>query len=160
MKISISVKDREIQEFLKEFQNESPRAAAILGGAYLDYLLKELLKSRLVKDRSLFKELDSLTFERRMNLCYLTGIINRAERDDLKKINWIRNKFAHDIKLNTFMRGDISNECNNLKIINLMQKEEPFVEKPRDKYTAAIAFYTTILKKRIKNCQRIETQGI
>ena len=160
MKISISVRDRKIQEFLNEFQNESPRAAAILGGAYLDYLLKALLKSRLVTDRSLFKELDRLTFERTMNLCYLTGVINKADRDDLKKINWIRNKFAHDIKLNTFMRSDISSKCNNLEIVNLMQKDEPIVEKPRDKYTLAIAFFATTLKKIIRECQRIETLGI
>ena len=110
-------------DFLNEFEKESPRAAAIMGCAYLDNLLKELLRLRLVKDESLFKKvIDNLTFERRVILCYLTGIIRKIEKDDLIIISGIRNKFAHDINLNSFSKNDIAAKCNNISMIKFMQK--------------------------------------
>jgi len=158
MQISISINDPKVQKFLNEFQNETPRAAAILGWAYLDDLLNELLKSRLIEDKRFFKnDINRLNSERRINLCYLTGVINKQERDDLQRIKKIRGQFAHKISLKSFTRNDISTECDKLKIIKFIQDKDSFINKPRDKYTFSVAFYITVLKDKLKHCRRIET---
>lgn len=151
--------DKEMNMFLREFHNESPRAAAIIGCAYLDNLLNELLKSRLVEDKALFKEIiDNLTFKRRIDLCYLTGIFSKVERDDLITINRIRRPFAHDISLNNFNKNDTPAKCNDLQIIKRLPKETQLkhLSKPREKYTLAVILYMMILEVMLKSGKRID----
>ena len=114
-----------------------------MGCAYLENLLKELLRLRLVKDESLFKKvINNLTFERRVILCYLTGIIRKIEKDDLIIISGIRNKFAHDINLNSFSKNDIPAKCNNISMIKFMQKGKFLSsDDPRHKYSLSVAAY-------------------
>jgi len=146
-------------DYLNEFEKESPRAAAIMGCAYLDSLLNELLRSRLIKDESLFKKvIDNLTYERRIILCYLTGIIRKIEKDDLIIINKIRNKFAHDINLNSFEEDDVPAQIDNISMIKAMRKANfpPLVD-PRNKYTVSVAVYMgSLIIKLNLGCKRIE----
>ena len=45
------------KEFFEEFQNESPRAAVIISGAFLDSLLRDLISSFMIDDTKKVNEL-------------------------------------------------------------------------------------------------------
>jgi len=114
-----------LQKFFNEFQLESPRACAILTCAYLDNLLNELLRRRLVEDKELFKKIDGMTFEQRIDLCYLSGSLSKEEKEDLHLLRKIRNDFAHDININNFKKSDIRAKCEKLWIPKFLGKRAP-----------------------------------
>lgn len=143
-----------------EFKTESPRAVAILGCSYLDYLLNELLKKRLIEDNALFKKvIDNLTFERRINLCFLVGSFKKRVQEDLLIINNIRNDFTHKVDINSFNIKKISSKCDKLQIIDNIREDMKSVnfDSPRIKYTASVIHYmATIELFTSQACKRIE----
>jgi len=143
-----------------EFKTESPRAVAILGCSYLDYLLNELLKKRLIKDNALFKRvIDNLTFERRINLCFLVGCFKKRVQEDLLIINNIRNDFTHKMDINNFNIKKISSKCDKLQIADKMRKAMKSVNfgDPRIKYTASVIHYMAAIELfTSQTCKRIE----
>ncbi len=151
---------KKAKEYFDELSGESPRATAILGHSYLENLLKELLKKRLVKNEPLFKDIDNLNFKRCTNLCYLTGIITKKVRDDLIKINWIRNEFAHEITINNFNKKEIKDKCKGLFITEYLRKLNnpklfPF-NTAKNIYTSGISTYMFFLHMRLSSCERIK----
>src|SRR5438132_7299919 len=84
----------------KEFHEAPDRVLAIVGAAYLDSLLEELLRSVFVENK---EEADHLLSPdralgsngSRYQLAYCLGLIEKEQRDDLKMIARIRNAFAH-----------------------------------------------------------------
>ena len=106
-----------LEKCYPEIFSDIPRVCAIAGCSYLDCLLNDLLKLRLVEDKHLFdKKIERLTFEKRIDLCFLTGIIRKEMHTDLIIIKEIRNKFAHEIKINNFDSEDIPQKCSAIKI--------------------------------------------
>ncbi|MFX1537353.1 MAG: hypothetical protein ACFFDI_24360 [Promethearchaeota archaeon] len=138
----------EFTKLQKEFNEETPRSVAVVGCAYLDDFLNKLLKAVLVEDKKLFKDfVDRLTFERRITMCYLFGLIDRKIRDDLKIIGNIRNKFAHDKNLNSFDAKIIRAECEKLNyILEVKWGNVDTPELPRKRYEGAIAYYSGYLR--------------
>lgn len=128
---------------LKIFNSLDDRGAAIMGYAYLDDLLNELLKLRLVKDKELFENIDDLPSRRRIDLCFLTGIISRIMREDLIVLNDIRNKFAHCLTVNSFNEEIISDKCDKLKIIEYWQNLPNNYRKdtPRNRFYSSISIH-------------------
>jgi hypothetical protein len=100
--------------FIKEFKDESDRAAVILGAAKLDILLYQLLKTSLRPSTSRSDELlDSdgplATFNARIVFCHRLGLINDEFCRVLHLIRKIRNSFAHElggISLDSGAHGD------------------------------------------------------
>lgn len=91
-----------LTNFLKEFDEESDRAAAILGAAKLDTLLYQIIQSVLRPNVSKNDELldgDSPlgTFSSRIMFCYRIGVINDLTAWSLNMIRRIRNQFAHEV---------------------------------------------------------------
>lgn len=90
-------------EFLTEFQHESDRAAAILGGVLLDEHLRVLLKSVLIDDEETLNLLERgensplSSFSARIKGAYCMGLISKDVFDDLETIREIRNRFAHQL---------------------------------------------------------------
>ena len=93
-----------LAEFTHQFQQEkNERAAAILGGAFLDTLLQHSLVNFLVDD---LKEVERLlaydkplgTYGGRISFAYCLGLIGKIVRDDLRLVGKIRNRFAHDLR--------------------------------------------------------------
>jgi hypothetical protein len=153
--------EKKAKEFFDEFfRGESARATAILGHTYLEKLLKELLKKRSVKNESLFEDIDNLNFKRCANLCYLTGIIIKEEREDLIEINWIRNEFAHKITINNFKKKEIKDKCNGLFIAEYLRKlsnPKSFpINTAKNIYTSGISSYMAFLNMRLLSCKRIK----
>ena len=107
-------------EFSTLFQEErNERAAAIVGGAFLDTLLEHILRNFLVGDR---KEVQRLldpeqplgTYGARVSVVYCLGLIGTIVRDDLRLVGRIRNRFAHDLHA-SFEDEPICSWCRSLK---------------------------------------------
>lgn|SRR4030042_324153 len=148
---------------LNTLQDKTPRASAILGAAYIDNLLNELLKRRLVDDGE-FKDIENLTFNRRISLCYLVGIFSKEIKEDLETIAEIRNDFAHNIEINSFDEEMIADKCHKLKYIDYLEKGLTIFPKiddrhnfsPWDRFILASISYMNILHLRIMSIERIK----
>ncbi len=149
--------DNEFAKLQSEFNRETPRAVAIVGYAYLDDFLKELLKATLIENKRLFKDFTKrLNSEQRINMCYLLGLIDERIKDDLKQIKNIRNEFAHDKELNSFDKKNIGAECEKLDYLKRVKPDFYTLDTPRNIYIGAISYYFGFLKSAIKLCKRID----
>ncbi len=106
-------------EFLKEFKEESDRAAAILGVAKLDLLLYQILVKVLLpnagnKDDLFDGEGPLSTFSAKIHLCYRMGLFDSAFARSLHLIRKIRNDFAHEVTGCKFDSGSHRNRINEL----------------------------------------------
>lgn len=103
-----------------ELQGESERAAAVIGGAMLDYSVSKLLLAFLIDDPS---EVESLledhgpisSFNAKIRLAYCLGLITRNQREDLLVIAKIRNHFAHKLHDASFSNPEIVIACDKLR---------------------------------------------
>lgn len=89
-------------EFIQEMQAPSERGFVILGVAYLDEALKQLLAAFLLEDVGRKEEfLDGEgngplgTLHSRIRATYLLGLISEEEYEDLERLREIRNQYAH-----------------------------------------------------------------
>jgi DNA-binding MltR family transcriptional regulator len=114
--------DQDFKDFLREFQAESDRAAAILAAAYLDDLLGRLLLASFVDDTQHCRHLVDgdralSSFSARIPACYAFGLLSESERFDLDQVRGIRNRFAHERHGLTFVDESISAKCGTFKCI-------------------------------------------
>ena len=84
-------KSKDFEGFLTEFQKENDRSAAIIGAAFLDEHLKQLLTNFMVDDPNEVKDLLSSesplsSFGARMRAAYCLGLISREYFESLKLI--------------------------------------------------------------------------
>lgn len=108
-------------EFSRLFQDEeNDRALAIVGGAFLDALLENVLIEFLVDDE---KEVGELlrydgpmgTYSGRIRAAYCLGLLRKTVRDDLRLVGKIRNRFAHDLSA-SFAEDPVRSWCNSLQL--------------------------------------------
>lgn len=115
-------------EWLKEFQEESDRACAILGAAMLDEQLRSLLEAFFVDDPRATKELlDSAsapvsTFSARVRMAYSLGFLAPTEKGDLELIRKTRNDFAHELHGLSFESAGIADRCSQLEGAKLYER--------------------------------------
>jgi mannitol operon repressor len=116
---------KDYKGFLEELQKESPRAAVIVGGAFLDAQLQKLLAKFLINEKNAVNELlgnedkadrPLSAFSARIKAAYCLGLISKDERDDLNLIRRIRNRFAHRLHDLSFDDKEIVDWCNSLQI--------------------------------------------
>jgi len=115
--------EQELEAFINEFAHEGDRASAILGAAYLDALLEQLISSFLVDDQDAIGELLGVggsyaplsTFSARITAAYCLGLIDSIQYRDLKTIKRIRNFFAHGLQGLSFQDERIVREFKKLK---------------------------------------------
>ncbi len=86
--------------FLKEFQAESDRGAALVCAALLDariesLLLAHMLPGQVAEDLVKGGNAPLGTSSSLIKGCHALGLITTAEREDLNFIRAIRNEFAH-----------------------------------------------------------------
>lgn len=87
-----------------EFRDCEDRVMAVVGAAYLDSIIEQLLRAAFMSDE---EEADRLLAPdrpigatgARYQLAYCLGLISRDQRDDLKTIAKVRNLFAHDYSI-------------------------------------------------------------
>lgn len=106
------------ESFSQGFWNETDRACAILGAAYLDAALESLFRRCLIslKDELLEFPGPLSSFSSRICVAYSLSWIDTALYDDLNVIRGIRNDFAHsfDHEL-SFNDQSVADRCRNLK---------------------------------------------
>ena len=142
-------KDQEFKKFIEEIKKESERAQAIICHAYVEDLLKELLKKRLIDFNDDLTE--SIPFKHLLNLCHITGIVNKAERKDIKLLAEIRNRFAHKRKIKSFNAIDIPELCNGLRIPKPLTIELT----PQEKFIKTAGYYIQILNLKLKYTKKV-----
>lgn len=144
-------RDPEFQDFIEELKKESDRGIAIICHAYIEDLLKELLKKRLIEDKHFIKRLEkSISFDQLLILCFITGVIKEKEKQDIKLLDEIRNKFAHRRKVNNFDQAKICDLCNNLIIPKDLSGEST-----RIKYVVVAGYYIQILNLKLKYTKKV-----
>lgn len=111
--------------FYDELMKETPRAAAIVGAAFIDGWLRRLLENMMVNNPKVIEELlgsekkaDSplSTFSARIKAAYCLGLVSENEYNDLNLVRKIRNKCAHRLHDFSFDEELIVDWCNTLKI--------------------------------------------
>jgi DNA-binding MltR family transcriptional regulator len=104
---------------LFHFEEQNDRALVIVGAAFLDTLLANILITFLIDDE---KEVEKLlqydqplgTYGNRIGAAYCLGLIGKTVRDDLRLVGKIRNRFAHDLYA-SFEDQKIQSWCSSLR---------------------------------------------
>ena len=117
------------RQMIEELIGESDRACAIVGVAYLDDLLLQILEQYLVENEEAYRDLLDLdnanallsSFGSRIIMACAIGIISPTDLKVLRKLKEIRNRFAHRMDM-TFSHSKI------LSLIQGLQDLLPSVE--------------------------------
>lgn len=104
------------------FDNQSdPRVCAIVAASYLEDYLGRLIQAMMrglnskLKDK-LFGSNGRLSeMSVKIDLARALGLIDEDTHTDLVSISRIRNRFAHNIHIDSFEHDEISKLCNDLK---------------------------------------------
>ena len=121
----------EFNDFLDEFQRETARAAAVLGAAYLDALLQQLLTASFVDDANKIEALfnDGFgplgSFRAKILAAYASGLLTAPDARDLHLIRKIRNDFAHGLHGLSFDDQSIANRCSEFDCTQERFNAEP-----------------------------------
>ncbi|PYS20758.1 MAG: hypothetical protein DMF72_20090 [Acidobacteria bacterium] len=155
------VKSKDFQGFLDEFQKETDRSTAIIGAAFLDEHLKQLLANFMVDDSNEVKQLLSQesplgSFGARIRAAYCLGLISRQYFESLKLIKDVRNAFAHQLHGLTFENKDVADACKKLQALQPLKSR--FAQTPRQMFVNSATFILmdisvralTVLQKRRK----------
>lgn len=109
------------QNVVTEFNSKSDRAAAILGAAFLEAHLGELISSFFVEacdqDCSLLEVDRPLgTFAARVRGAYCMGLVSKTEYHDLNLIMQIQHIFANQVQGVSFTDNGIREKCFQLRV--------------------------------------------
>jgi len=108
---------------ISEFQNKSDRAAAVLGTAFLEAHLGELIAGFLIDDSGVAESLLDIerplgTFSARARAAYGMGLISAKEYYDLNLIMQIQYAFVNQVSEVAFTDNGIREKCFMLRIPN------------------------------------------
>lgn len=146
--LKVAFDETEDERFIvyNELLGESPRASVLVGAAWLEEILSDLIGLALPDDEKVTKVFPRFfnSFYRRIEAAHDLRVISRTEYDRLHTIRQIRNEFAHQVKV-TFEDPDIAKLIAMLiPIIALSDKpppELPDLNDPQERY----GFLVTIL---------------
>lgn len=157
------LRSREFRAVLEELHNESDRAAAILGAAFLDESLHQLLLSAVtggprVAARLLDRDRPLSTFGARVLSAYAFGLISQDEFDELEIIRTIRNAFAHREHSLSFSTQSISDRAARLNSGRLLLEGlQDLPITPRKIFDTSVAVLAMLLGYRHLFCKRVHT---
>jgi hypothetical protein len=109
----------------RRLKSESDRAAGIVAAAFVEDELERCIRRHLIASsadhRDRINRLFNLggplgTFAVKIDIGWLMGIYSKGVRSDLKRLKDVRNKFAHNIEVDTFEHAEIRADCVNLKM--------------------------------------------
>jgi DNA-binding MltR family transcriptional regulator len=130
----------------KELLEESDRGAALVGGVYLDELMKRLFEAKMLDKKALREKLLDYpgplsTSAAQIDMAYSLGWIGSETYYDLTVVRKIRNTFAHGLKKKpitekiTFSHAAIKGLCESLKL----PKSSQYQVEARDKFFFTIS---------------------
>jgi DNA-binding MltR family transcriptional regulator len=117
-----------VEAALKEIETSTDRAAAIVAVAFVEDHLTMALRRRFVQDE---KALDAMFNERgalgaygaKSELAYLVGMFSDRVASDLNYLRKIRNKFAHNVEIDSFSSPPVKDWAMNLKLVDYYNLE-------------------------------------
>jgi hypothetical protein len=113
-----------VREFMTTLKEESDRACAVLGAAFLDLHLRDLIQLALTTDTpsAWFEGREALSaFSAKIDMSYYLGLISGEDRRDLHLIRKIRNDFAHDVDHTlSFTTPRVSNRVREMTLPKLV----------------------------------------
>lgn len=122
-------------EVNQELNDQTDRGIAIVGAAFLDAKLEMALKVYFVEGLSNndYKDLFDGpvtplgTFSAKVRVARAVGLIGAKTFNDLKLINTIRNRFAHELSITSFNEPSIAELCAKLQLteIGFMGRKSP-----------------------------------
>jgi DNA-binding MltR family transcriptional regulator len=106
---------------IKEIEESSDRAAAIVASALVEDHLMTVLKDRFHHDERIMRELFQgsgplAPFSTKIKLAFLTGLLSARACKDLQTIRKIRNEFAHKLSNLTFETQNVKALAMSLTI--------------------------------------------
>ena len=151
------------RDIVTEFYNKSDRAAAILGAAFLETHLGQLIQGFFVEtcddDCSILSTERPLgTLVARLRGAYCMGLISNTEYHDLKLIMEIQQIFAQQVHGAAFTDDGIRERCFQLRIPRevLLPGE---TRSPRQLFVFATAILTQQLSWRAEQASKKRCQG-
>jgi hypothetical protein len=113
----------DIKTLVGEVKTENPRAAAVVAGAVIDDILRQVIVSRMVvltddENQKLFGSYGPLgSFGSRIGIGYAMGIYGPKTRQDLLTLKKIRNAFAHAILVIGFETPAVAQLCSKFNCL-------------------------------------------
>ena len=158
---------------LPKIDQYADRVLAIVALAYLDDMLRELLRARLVDDAAAvdqaFDRAPLGRAEARIQMAYLVGLIAADVRDSLLQVNTIRNRFAHYHEIDSFEEPGILEITRRIapSIVEVLFKDDPSNDKEGrsrfvQSYVILMVMLTTGVQMRrlsSENCIRLSDWG-
>jgi DNA-binding MltR family transcriptional regulator len=139
----------EIQELLNfgkafDYEHDNDREVVIVGCAYIEVLVKALLRESLAQDK---KELNLLLDEaqgalpglvQRARLLYLMGSFSKVIFEDIKLVARVRNYFAHNVTASFSDESVVKNVRKMKWHVESMFMDPPENASIRDIYQVAV----------------------
>ena len=104
--------------FVQEIGRESDRGLALVGAAFIDEKLADVLAAFLRQGAAGLlrgKNAPLGAFSARIEMCHALGLIEDIERHECDYIRKIRNEFAHRVTGASFAEGKVRDLCSNLR---------------------------------------------
>jgi len=150
----------------EELAGESESACVIVGVAYLDDLLGQVLEQYLLENLSVHYELlDSenlnaplSSFGARITVSYAMGLLSQSDVEALRKLKKIRNRFAHSLKM-SFQDDEVRSHCERLREL---LKEPHYVSEPptpREIFQSVVAYYSGGLSEKLDLMKEFDVSG-
>lgn len=149
-----------LSEFIREFKDESDRAAAVLAGAYLDAILEQILRKRLVGggSRPGGRDLVSgplFSFSVRVDAAVALGCISQDVAKELALVNDIRNRFAHHLQGLDFGDPWVRGKVDSFRSLGDLASSE-YGPVARDLFSLVTALLAADLRRRLSETTGIE----
>jgi hypothetical protein len=117
MWITTGVPHELLRQVEEEMEGLSHRAAAVVGGAFVEEHLTHVLQSRMVRDEKVIEKRFAAgrafgDFGAKIDLGYLIGVYSKQAYKELTTIRRIRNDFAHQLEVNSFDRDDMRDKAH------------------------------------------------
>lgn len=162
--------DAEFHDFLTEFQGESDRAAAVLGAAFADDLLRALLAARFVDEGEHVQALTRpngpvSSFSARISLAFAIGLLSDDDAADFNTLRKIRNNFAHRLHGISFATDSVADRSRQFRCVARIFAAKPDVRArypadPRKLFDLAVAYLCRKLQRRVGRAERIQYEPL
>jgi hypothetical protein len=121
------------------FRNQGDRGAALLASAWVDDTLATLVKSELLRDKEVVKDMFRAdgalgSFASRIKIAYLMGLIDKFTKHDLDLIRRIRNDFAHVREDIRFTSQKVKARCRELRVAQAYESGAGPIRSCREKF--------------------------
>ena len=157
------------QSFVTAYHGESDRAAIVMAGSFAEHYLATFIRDFMIEDEDverLFASGPLSSFDARINIAYAFSLIEKPQRDDLRIIKSVRNRFAHSPRAISLKQQDIAAEIEKLTIRASMEElPNPTEEQksPRFLYLITVGLFVIFanqhMERRKKKKQPAPTRG-